>query len=125
MTGLATVLVVDDEPAVREPLRRFIQGQGHLVLEAESVHEALMALRDMPIHAVVLDVRLGEGSGLDVLRFIRTQRHTMKLPVLLLTAYAPTTMEQALINQCSAMVFYKPVGSRAVLHHLSRLIRRL
>jgi DNA-binding response OmpR family regulator len=119
---MSNVLVIDDEPAVRESLRRNIQTRGHLVLEAESVDQALTMLRDMPIDAVVLDIRLRDQSGLDVLQFIRSRPQIVNLPVLILTAFAPTTTQQGLINQCRAMVFHKPVGYRAVLHHLARVL---
>jgi DNA-binding response OmpR family regulator len=113
---------MNDEPAVRESLRRNIQTRGHLVFLAETVQQALTMLRDMPIDAVVLDLRLRDESGLDVLQFIRTQPQMVNLPVLILTAFVPTTTQQALINEYRAMVFHKPVGYRSVLHHLTRVL---
>jgi len=121
---LSNILVVDDQPLVRESLRRNIQTHGHLVFEAENVEQALIMLRDMPVDAVVLDIRLNEQSGLDVLQFIRTRPQMAHLPVLILTAFAPTTTQQGLINEYGAMVFYKPVGLRAVLHHLTRVLTK-
>jgi DNA-binding response OmpR family regulator len=74
---------------------------------------------------VVLDIRLNnDQSGLDVLQFIRDQPRMAKLPVLILTAFAPTTAQQGLINEYGAMVFYKPVGYRAVLYHLTRVLTK-
>jgi DNA-binding response OmpR family regulator len=127
--GLRNILVVDDQPMVRQSLRRNMQTHGHLVLEAETVEQAMTMLRDMPVDAVVLDIRLNEQgleeqSGLEVLRFIRAQPQMAKLPVLILTAFAPTTTQQGLINEYGAMVFYKPVGYRAVLHHLTRVLTK-
>jgi DNA-binding response OmpR family regulator len=121
---LSNILVVDDHPSVRESLRRNIHTRGHLVLEAGNVEQALTMLRDMPIDAVVLDIRLGDQCGLDVLQFIRAQPGMTNLPVLILTAFAPTTTQQGLINEYRAMVFYKPVGYRAVLHHLTRALTK-
>jgi DNA-binding response OmpR family regulator len=121
----SNILVVDDQPLVRQSLRRNMQTHGHLVFEAENVDQALTMLRDMPVHAVVLDIRLNnDQSGLDVLQFIRDQPQMANLPVLILTAFAPTTVQQGLINEYGAMVFYKPVGYRAVLHHLTRVLTK-
>jgi DNA-binding response OmpR family regulator len=119
--SLSNILVVDDQPLVRQSLRRNIQTHGHLVFEAANVEQALTMLRDMPVDAVVLDICLKEQSGLEVLQFIRAQPQLANLPVLILTAFAPTTAQQGLINEYGAMVFYKPVGYRAVLHHLTRV----
>jgi DNA-binding response OmpR family regulator len=122
---LSNILVVDDQPLVRQSLRRNMHTHGHLVLEAANVEQALTMLRDMPVDAVVLDIRLnGDQSGLEVLQFIRAQPQMANLPVLILTAFAPTTTQQGLINECGAMVFYKPVGYRAVLHHLTRVLTK-
>jgi two-component system, OmpR family, KDP operon response regulator KdpE len=119
---LFTVLVVDDEPGVRGSLRRQIQAGGHLVFEAASVEQALTMLRDMPVDAAVLDLRLNHESGLEVLGFIRSEPRLVDLPVLILTAFAPTTLQQQQINEYKAMVLYKPTGCRVVLDHLTRLL---
>lgn len=62
-----TVLVVDDEPALRLLCRVNLELDGHRVLEAGSVAEAASALDEGGIDVVLLDMHLGNRSGLDVL----------------------------------------------------------
>lgn len=79
------ILVVDDEPMVREVVARYLQRDGMTVIEAADGSEALAALASHRIDLVVLDVMLPNIDGLSVLRHIRDQG---TIPVILLTARA-------------------------------------
>ena len=65
---MATVFVIDDKRSIRRTLSVLLQGAGHSVLAAEGVDEAIQALETTPVNAVVSDLLMPEGSGLDVLR---------------------------------------------------------
>ncbi|MCH7749940.1 MAG: response regulator [Acidobacteria bacterium] len=67
----ATVLVLDDEASVRKVMGRVLGKRGYRVIEVDTAARAVDVLRTTPVHAVVLDVRLPEGSGLDVLSPLR------------------------------------------------------
>ncbi len=80
---MATVLVVDDEPIVREVVVRYLQREGHTTLEADDGDDARgMVEREKP-DLVVLDVMLPGTDGLELCRWIRSRS---ELPVILLTA---------------------------------------
>lgn len=82
--GHPRVLIVDDEPAVRCVVRMALERVGYQVDEADS-HEAVNnALAQRNFDAMVLDIALGDDSGLEVLSEIRANSD---LPVLLLTAF--------------------------------------
>ena len=91
ITGSATLLIVDDEELVRWSLRQRFVAQGHRVLEAGTVAEALDAVHDGGIDLVLLDDRLPDGDGLSVLRTVKAC--TPEVPVVLMTAFS--TVEQA------------------------------
>lgn len=80
------VLVVDDEPAMRELLVRVLARAGLGALEAGTVTEAEAILASQPVSLVLLDCRLGPDNGVDLLRRLRTQPETITLPVILVTA---------------------------------------
>src|SRR5437899_2823196 len=79
------VLVVDDEPMVREVVSRYLERDGMRVHEAATGEAALSWLRDNAPDLVVLDVMLPEVDGLAVLAHLR---RTADVPVILLTARA-------------------------------------
>jgi DNA-binding response OmpR family regulator len=61
------VLVVEDDPAVRAPLEKFLALHGFDVVSAETVDAALDRLAEQPVQAAVVDLRLGQGSGREVI----------------------------------------------------------
>jgi two-component system response regulator ResD len=78
-----TVLVVDDEPIVREVVVGYLQREGFRTLEAADGHRAKEILESDPPSIVLLDVMLPGTDGLELCRWIRTRS---KLPVIMLTA---------------------------------------
>jgi DNA-binding response OmpR family regulator len=80
---MATVLVVDDEPIVREVVVRYLEREGYRTLEAGDGDRARELLERDPPNLVVLDVMLPGTDGLSLCRWIRARS---ELPVILLTA---------------------------------------
>jgi DNA-binding response OmpR family regulator len=80
---MATVLVVDDEPIVREVVVRYLEREGYATLEAGDGDLARSLLEGSEPDLVVLDVMLPGTDGLELCRWIRTRS---ELPVILLTA---------------------------------------
>jgi len=60
------ILVVEDDPGVREPLEKFLTMHGFDIVGAESVEAAQERLRDRPVQGAVIDLRLPQGSGREV-----------------------------------------------------------
>lgn len=82
-----TVLLIDDEPSVRHPLRLALQHVGYRVIEASDGEEGLevIARRGDEISVVVADQRMRRVSGLEVLRQVR--RRPRRIPVVLMSGY--------------------------------------
>jgi DNA-binding response OmpR family regulator len=80
---MATVLVVDDEPIVREVVVRYLAREGHQTLEAADGSSARSAIERADPDLVVLDVMLPGTDGLELCRWIRSRS---ELPVIMLTA---------------------------------------
>ena len=79
------MLVVDDEPTVREVVAGYLRRDGHIVSEAADGPTALALLASEPPDLVVLDMMLPGVNGLDILRKIR---QSGDMPVIMLTARA-------------------------------------
>jgi DNA-binding response OmpR family regulator len=80
---MATVLVVDDEPIVREVVVRYLEREGYATLEADDGDRARDLLERQAPDIVVLDVMLPGTDGLELCRWIRSRS---ELPVIMLTA---------------------------------------
>ena len=80
---VATVLVVDDEPIVREVVVRYLEREGYATLEAGDGDDARALVERASPDLVVLDVMLPGTDGLELCRWIRSRS---ELPVIMLTA---------------------------------------
>jgi CheY-like chemotaxis protein len=123
-----TLLLVDDEPGVRECLRRLLQRAGWGVITAAGPVEALQALEFVRPDAIILDVRMPDHSGmvcsgLDLLTLLRRGSAHRSVPVILLTGYFLTEEEDERVARQGATVIYKPVELPAIAGALGRLTR--
>ncbi len=88
------VLVVDDEEVVCRGIARILEGHGLSVAAAQDVQTALAHPALAACRLVLCDLLLPDGSGLSVLRELKTRR--ADLPVVMITGYAtPASLEQA------------------------------
>src|SRR3989304_7629014 len=81
-----SLLVIDDEPEIRESLETLFSSEGYTVELAPSAEAGLHRLENKPFDLVLLDVMLPDRGGLEVLREIRAANPT--LSVVMITAYA-------------------------------------
>src|SRR5215471_7558575 len=85
-TVMGAVLIVDDEQAMRLVLSTFLKRKGLQVSEASGVSQALQKIQQERYDVVVTDLKMDDGSGVDVLRVVK--KLTPNTPVIILTGYA-------------------------------------
>ena len=107
MSRRPTVLLVDDEEAVRFPICRFLKASGFDVVEADGVADALEKFRSSTPDAAVLDLSLGDGDGLDLMRSLRALDGA--LPVVILTAHGSIDVAVQAMKDGAEQFFTKPV----------------
>ncbi len=113
---------MDDEPAVREALRRALQLEGYEVALAADGAEALTALADRPADAVVLDVLMPRMDGLVACRRLRAGGD--RTPVLMLTARVEVVDRVAGLDAGADDYLVKPFALEELLARLRALLRR-
>src|SRR5215213_5663675 len=116
------ILVVDDEPAVRDSLRRALQLEGYDVELAGDGREALDRLETDGVDAVVLDVSMPRLDGLAACRELRSRGST--LPVLMLTARDEVADRVAGLDAGADDYVVKPFALEELLARLRALLRR-
>ncbi len=118
------VLVVDDEPAVRDSLRRALQLEGYEVELAGDGLEALERLTaENGVDAVLLDVSMPRLDGLETCR--RLRRDGNALPVLMLTARDAVSDRVAGLDAGADDYVVKPFALEELLARLRALLRRV
>lgn len=84
-----TILICDDEPALRELIRASLE-DGYRFAEASDGITALELVREVEPDVVVLDLMLPRLGGLEVLARLRADEHLRHIPVLVITAWNET-----------------------------------
>lgn len=84
--AVRTVLMADDDPAIRQLVQHHLEKHGFKVLTAVNGGAALATIKAEQPDLVILDIEMPEMNGLEVLRRIRGEASTAHLPVVLLTA---------------------------------------
>ncbi len=88
------ILIVDDEKNIRRTLRMVLESEGHVVHEAGSIAEADVVLAREPIDLVLLDVKLGDDNGLELLRSLKARSddgmagRLSEIPVVMISGHA-------------------------------------
>jgi len=117
------ILVIDDERAVRESLRRALELEGYEIELAFDGEEALARLRlESPVDAAILDVLMPGIDGLEVCRRLRTNGN--RVPVLMLTARAEVDSRVAGLDAGADDYLPKPFALAELLARLRALLRR-
>jgi two-component system response regulator MprA len=116
------VLVVDDDPGVRNAVGRALEFEGYGVDRASDGQEALEILARTEPDAVVLDVAMPRLDGLEVCRRLRANGST--LPVLVLTARHQVTDRVAGLDAGADDYLVKPFALEELLARLRALLRR-
>jgi two-component system response regulator ResD len=121
MAGLR-VLVVDDEPMVREILERYLVREGFAVTTAEDGEEALIRFADARPHLVLLDLMLPRIDGLEVFRRMRAS--AAQTPVIMLTARGEETDRVVGLELGADDYVTKPFSPREVVARVRAVLRR-
>jgi DNA-binding NtrC family response regulator len=115
------VLVVDDEALLRWSLAEMLSAAGYEVVEARDGREARLAFADSthPVAAMLLDLRLPDASGLQLLREARAR--SMTCPIVLMTAYGSSDTLDAALTSGAVSVLSKPFDLDDMLRLMVRL----
>jgi DNA-binding response OmpR family regulator len=119
-SGADRVLVVDDEPNIRETIAVTLRREGFDVILAETGPEALERMGDQPL-VVVLDIML---PGLDGLEVCRQIRRTSSVPILLLSARGEEIDRVVGLEIGADDYLTKPFAMRELVARIRALIRR-
>ncbi len=115
------IVVVDDEPMVRQVLTAYLDRAGFEVTEASNGMDALKLVQDSSPHLVLLDVMLPELDGLSVLNEIRRKT---TVPVILLTARAEEVDRVLGLEMGADDYVVKPFSPREVTARVRAVLKR-
>ena len=119
-----TILVVEDEPAVRDMIGLTLEQAGYYWIYAEDVASARTQIQDHNPDMVLLDWMLPDISGLDFARQLRREDATRELPVILLTARDGENDKIRGLEVGSDDYITKPFSPRELIARIKAVLRR-
>src|ERR1700710_2276284 len=123
MSETTHILVVEDDPRLRERLARYLTGEGFRVTAAGDAAEARTQLRAIDPDLMVLDVMMPGESGLDLTQSLRRESY-QNLPILLLTARGAPEDRIAGCEAGADDYLGKPFEPRELVLRIRALLRR-
>ena len=110
---MSRVLIVDDEPDIVYMVKVILRSAGFDVDAASGVEDALAQLETAEPDLILLDLRLGDGDGWQVLSKLASEGRTDRIPVIILSAHANQTTTERAIQEGARGHIAKPfVASR-------------
>src|SRR3712207_3338457 len=121
MAGRRTILMVEDETSITEPLTEALDREGFDTRVAGTVADALKQAEDELPDLVLLDVMLPDGSGYDVARALRDRSN---VPIIMLTARGEETDRIVGLELGADDYIVKPFSAREVAARIRAVLRR-
>jgi FixJ family two-component response regulator len=123
VTSQPTVVIVDDDPRIRESLESLIESAGLKVQTFPMAEEFLNGDVLAAASCLVTDVRMPRMDGLDLQRRIRLERP--ELPIIFITAHHDDRVEERAFAQGAAFFFRKPFDAGELLRAIKLAMRKL
>ena len=112
-----TVLVVDDDPTIRDLLDTLLSDEGYVVFQAGNGKQAVLLAHEHQPSVILLDGVLPELSGLETLRMLRAGGGTRHIPVVMLSGRSLSDAEEPLPE----VFLGKPFDLEVLLTHVNRM----
>ncbi|HEV8518060.1 MAG TPA: phosphate regulon transcriptional regulator PhoB [Burkholderiales bacterium] len=121
---MATILVVEDEPAIQELITLNLEQSGYSPLRANDAEQAIELVRDELPDLVLLDWMLPGMSGIEFARRLRADRRTQDVPIIMLTARAEEHDKLSGLESGADDYITKPFSPRELNARIRALLRR-
>jgi two-component system phosphate regulon response regulator PhoB len=121
----STILIVDDESAIRDMVGITLDLAGFSAISAADAHEAHVCIIDNKPDLVLLDWMLPGGSGIELARRLRRDEITTNIPIIMLTAKASEDNKVQGLNEGVDDYITKPFSPRELVARIKTVLRRV
>jgi excisionase family DNA binding protein len=124
LRGTPLVLVVDDDPRLREFVRVNLEMDGYSVREAANAEEGLAALEQEPPDLILLDVMMPEVDGFEMLRRMQERHGLGSVPVIMFSGKVDEETASRAAREGANAFIGKPFDPQALIESTKQLLRR-
>jgi DNA-binding NtrC family response regulator len=114
------ILVIDDDPGLAEVIELLLSREGYQALHAPSVRQGVELATSAAPHVVITDLKLPDGTGLDVIQRLRAARP--ELPLILITSYSSLDSAIGALRAGAVDYLIKPFENEDFLHAVERAV---
>lgn len=119
-----TILVIEDDEDISTLLYFNLKNEGYNVLTAKDGEEAINSINNNSISLILLDMMLPKVSGIDVLKYIRYEKHLKDLPVIIVSAKTDEVDIVTALELGADDYLCKPFSSKILLVKVKSLIKK-
>lgn len=125
LTMNAKILVVDDEVDLLDLLEMNLSSEGFTVIKAQNARQALEAIGDDRPDIILLDIMLGETSGIDLTAKLKNSHDTASIPIIMLTARDTDTDMVVGLKVGADDYITKPFSTQVLVARIEAVLRRV
>jgi CheY-like chemotaxis protein len=122
-TADTTILLVEDDPFLRDAFRLLLEDAGYRVLEAGTAADAAETATTKLPRLVLLDLGLPDRPGLDVVKQLRADERTRDMRIVALTGRVGPEEQRACIEAGCTAYLAKPIEPRELLRRLPEMLK--
>jgi DNA-binding response OmpR family regulator len=120
----SVILIIDDDPAIREILAILLEAEGYVVEEAEDADSGLARLARDGIDLVIVDMMLPGVDGLEFCRAVRGRSATADVPIVVVTASIDRSAREAALAAGADDFVAKPVDAAELYNRVRTCLER-
>ena len=117
---MRAILVADDDRTCRDSIQKVLEREGHTVRTVGNVDAALQALGTQHFDLVVCDYRMPGKTGVDLL--IELRRQALLVPVLMISAHADASVQDAFFRLGALEVLRKPIRRQQLIERAAKFV---
>jgi len=121
---MKTLLIIEDEAAIRDMLRFALSSEKFTLMEAETVSDALKRLAEKIPDIIILDWMLPDKSGIDFIKWIKRKDSLKDIPIIMLTAKAEEAEKIQALTVGADDYITKPFSTLEIIARIKAVLRR-
>jgi DNA-binding response OmpR family regulator len=119
---MAKILIIDDNHYIRFTLTAVIEEYGFNAITAESCDEGLKEIVSENPSVIILDKKLPDGDGIELLKKIKNLDDHKNIPVIMLTAYANEISSEEALKLGAVAFFTKPFDNDEIISTIKKVL---
>ena len=123
VSGKKTILVIEDEPDLRQLSVWLLEAEGYRTLQAADGDEGLKIASEQPVDLILLDIKMPGRYGWSILTELKEKPESRDIPVILFTASADAGSKSKAIQMGAADYLIKPIDAQQFKECIARVLR--